>query len=52
VQKYVDEWIDTKDIAYYRGITLLPEKWEKRVENGGHYFYKVLIHLLFETNKF
>lgn len=39
VQKWVDGWIVSKDIAFYRrGIALLPERWEKVVENGGNYF--------------
>ncbi|KYN14785.1 hypothetical protein ALC57_12993 [Trachymyrmex cornetzi] len=34
-----NEWIALKDIAFYcRGIALLPERWEKVVENGGNYF--------------
>jgi len=38
VQKWVNEWIASKDTAFYRhGIALLLEKWEK-VENGGNYF--------------
>jgi len=38
VQKWMDEWIASKDIAFYRrGITLLPEKWEKVVENGNYF---------------
>jgi len=39
VQKWVDEWITLKDtVFYHRGIVLLPERWEKVVENGGNYF--------------
>ncbi|KMQ92519.1 transposase [Lasius niger] len=39
VQKWVDEWIASKDIAFYRhGIALLPERWEKVVENERNYF--------------
>jgi len=48
----VDEWIASKDIAFYRrGIALLPERWEK-VENGGNYFDEVSIRVLFEMNQF
>jgi len=36
----MDEWIASKDTAFYRReIALLPERWEKVVENGGNYFY-------------
>ena len=39
VQKRVDEWFASKDTAFYRrGIVLLPERWEKVVENEGNYF--------------
>jgi len=39
VQKWVNEWIALKDAAFYRrGIVLLPERWEKVVENGEKYF--------------
>jgi len=37
----VDEWIALKDTAFYRGIVLLPERWEKVVENGGNYNFEV-----------
>jgi hypothetical protein len=39
VRKLVDEWISSKDDSFYRrGIQLLPEKWQKVVENDGQYF--------------
>jgi len=39
VQKWVDKWIASKDtVLYHRGIALLPERWEKVVENGRNYF--------------
>jgi len=39
IQKWMNEWISSKDIAFYhRGIVRLPERWEKIVENGGNYF--------------
>jgi len=39
VQKWVDEWIASKDTTFYcRGIALLPERWNKVIANGGNYF--------------
>jgi len=36
----MDEWIASKDTAFNsRGIALLPERWEKVIENAGNYFY-------------
>lgn len=40
VQKFVDEWIDSKNKYFYRrGFHLLPERWTKVVENRGKYSY-------------
>lgn len=34
VQKFVDEWIDSKNKYFYRrGLHLLPKRWTKVVEN-------------------
>jgi len=39
VQKWMDEWIASKDITFYHhGIVLLPKRWEKVVENGENYY--------------
>jgi [histone H3]-lysine36 N-dimethyltransferase SETMAR len=38
VQKWMDEWLASKDSSFYRrGIQLLPERWEKVIENDGQY---------------
>ncbi|EZA48043.1 hypothetical protein X777_14316 [Ooceraea biroi] len=36
VRKFVDEWINSKEESFYRH--LLPERWEKVIENEGKYF--------------
>lgn len=39
VRKWIDEWIASKDDSFFRrGIRMLPERWEKVVENDGKYF--------------
>lgn len=39
VRKWIDDFIASKDKEFfYRGIHLLPEKWEKVIENCGNYF--------------
>lgn len=39
VQKWLTNWIDTKEKSFYkRGISKLPDLWEKVVLNGGKYF--------------
>lgn len=39
VQKWIADWIASKDRAFFRrGIQLLPEKWEKVVAAEGAYF--------------
>lgn len=39
VRKWVDDWIASKPISFYRdGIAKLPERWEKVVQNNGQYF--------------
>lgn len=39
VRKWLDEWIATKDSAFYRrGINTLPERWEKVTASEGKYF--------------
>jgi len=51
VQKWVDEWIASKDIAFYHhGIALLPER--EKVENERNYFDEVFIRVPFEMNQF
>ena len=38
VEKWVREWIESKDEAFYRrGIRLLPERWAKVIANDGQY---------------
>jgi len=35
----IDDWIASKDEAFFRrGIHMLPERWEKIMASGGHYF--------------
>jgi len=34
----IDDWIASKDEAFFRGILILPERWEKVVVSDGHYF--------------
>lgn len=39
VQKFVDNFIQSKPIDFFhRGIHLLPERWQKVVDNDGEYF--------------
>ena len=38
VEKWVSEWIFSKDESFRRGIRLLLEKWEKVIDNNGQYF--------------
>lgn len=39
VQKWIDDWISSKDRAFFRrGIDLLPEMWEKVIASDGKYF--------------
>jgi len=38
IKKWLDKWITSKDDFFYRGIHLLPEKWEKVIASDGHYF--------------
>lgn len=39
VKNWIDEWLASKDENFYeRGIRLLPQKWEKVIENDGQYF--------------
>jgi len=39
VQNWIDSWIASKDEQFFqRGIRLLPERWQKVVENNGQYF--------------
>mgnify|MGYP003334104996 CR=1 FL=1 len=38
-KNWIDSWIASKDAEFFRrGIRLLPERWEKVVENDGQYF--------------
>jgi len=34
----IDDWIISKDEAFFRRIHILPERWEKVVASDGHYF--------------
>lgn len=39
VRKWIDDWIAAKPTSFFRhGIAMLPERWEKVVENDGKYF--------------
>jgi len=39
VQKWIDEWIASKDQSFYRrGIYLLPKRWKKCIASEGKYF--------------
>lgn len=39
IKKSLDEWIASKDEHFfYRGIHLLPKKWEKVIASDGKYF--------------
>ncbi|EFN75821.1 Histone-lysine N-methyltransferase SETMAR, partial [Harpegnathos saltator] len=39
IQKWVDDWIASKEIEFFtRGIRLLPERWTKVVASDGKYF--------------
>lgn len=39
VKKWLDDWVNSKEENFfYRGIHLLPERWENVISNDGHYF--------------
>ena len=39
VEKWVSEWIASKDESFFRcGSRLLPKRWEKVIANDGQYF--------------
>ena len=39
VEKWISEWIVSKDESFFRrGIRLLLERWEKVIANNGQYF--------------
>ena len=39
IEKWVSEWIVSKDESFFRrGIRLLSERWEKVIANDGQYF--------------
>jgi len=33
----IDDWISSKDEVFWRGIHMLPERWEKVVASDGHF---------------
>ncbi|EFN68867.1 hypothetical protein EAG_04413, partial [Camponotus floridanus] len=38
-KKWVDSWIASKDVSFFRrGIQMLPERWKKVVASDGQYF--------------
>jgi len=37
-KKWVDFWIASKDVSFFRGIQMLPERWKKVMANDGQYF--------------
>ena len=48
VEKWVSEWIASKDESFFRcGIRLLPERWEKVIANGQYFLIKVLFYFVF-----
>jgi len=39
ISKNIDDWIASKDEAFFRrGIHILPKRWKKVVPSDGHYF--------------
>ncbi|KIH61118.1 hypothetical protein ANCDUO_08618 [Ancylostoma duodenale] len=39
IEKWVKEWIESEDEAFYRcGVHLLPERWGRATANDGQYF--------------
>jgi len=51
IQKWIDEWIASKDTAFYDGVAVLSERWEKVIKNGAN-LIKIFIHFSFEINQF
>jgi len=38
IKNCIDDWIASKDEAFFRGIHMLPERWEKVMASNGHHF--------------
>jgi len=38
IKNCIDDWIASKDEDFFRGIHMLPERWEKVVVSDDHYF--------------
>jgi len=38
IKNCIDDWIASKDEACFRGIHMLPERWEKVMASDDHYF--------------
>ena len=48
VEKWISEWIVSKDESFFRrGIRLLPERWKKVIANDEQYFDRSIFSFYF-----
>jgi len=36
-KKWIDSWIASRDVSCFRGIQIMPERWEKIAASDGQY---------------